>query len=95
LPKSDRSALISTPIDRRIEYRALCRRAAGCALRDRRRRLCRAAARRTLQRVDDLRRCADASSARHAGPDDFGYRMEFVQLVRAAKSAGAMARLDR
>ncbi len=29
------------------------------------------------------------------GEDDFGYRSEFVQLVRAAKSAGALARLER
>jgi len=29
------------------------------------------------------------------GEDGFGYRSEFVQLVRAAKSAGALARLDR
>jgi Ca-activated chloride channel family protein len=29
------------------------------------------------------------------GEDSFGYRSEFVQLVRAAKSAGALARLDR
>ena len=29
------------------------------------------------------------------GEDAFGYRTEFVQLVRAAKTASAMARLER
>jgi Ca-activated chloride channel homolog len=29
------------------------------------------------------------------GRDEFGYRMEMVNLVRAAKTAGAMARLDQ
>ncbi len=49
-----RSRLISTPIDARVRGRALRRRAARRALRRRRRRLRRAAARRPLQRVDDL-----------------------------------------
>jgi Ca-activated chloride channel family protein len=29
------------------------------------------------------------------GEDEFGYRSEFVQLVRAAKTASAMARLGQ
>ena len=30
-----------------------------------------------------------------AGPDEFGYRSEFVELVRAAKNARTMAQLER
>ena len=40
---------------------------------------------------DDVLRIADASR----GPDEFGYRSEFVGLVRAAKSARTMAQLER
>ena len=29
------------------------------------------------------------------GTDDFGYRMELVQMVRAAKTAGSMTKLER
>ena len=29
------------------------------------------------------------------GDDEFGYRTEFIQLVRAARTASAMARLER
>ena len=29
------------------------------------------------------------------GTDDFGYRMELVQMVRAAKTAASMAKLER
>lgn len=29
------------------------------------------------------------------GPDEFGYRAEFIQLVRAAQSARTMAQLNR
>lgn len=40
---------------------------------------------------DDVLRIASAAR----GQDDFGYRTEFVQLVRAARSAASMARLER
>ena len=39
---------------------------------------------------DDVLRIAAASR----GKDEFGYRSEFVQLVRAAKSARTLAKLD-
>ncbi len=42
-------------------------------------------------RYDDVLRIADAARGR----DPFGYRAEFVRLVRAAKTARAMATLDR
>ena len=34
-----------------------------------------------------------AAAAR--GKDEFGYRSEFVQMVRAAKNAGTLAKLER
>ena len=40
---------------------------------------------------DDVLRIANASR----GSDEFGYRSEFVELVRAAKSARTMAQLER
>ena len=40
---------------------------------------------------DDVLRVALAAR----GEDPFGYRAEFIQLVRAAKSARAMAALER
>ena len=40
---------------------------------------------------DDVLRIASASR----GPDEFGYRSEFVELVRAAKGARSMAQLER
>ena len=40
---------------------------------------------------DDVLRIANASR----GPDDFGYRSEFLELVRAAKNARTMAQLER
>jgi Ca-activated chloride channel family protein len=39
---------------------------------------------------DDVIRIATASR----GADNYGYRAEFIQLVRAAKTAAAMARLE-
>ena len=39
---------------------------------------------------DDVIRIAGAAK----GDDAFGYRSEFVQMVRAAKTASSMARLD-
>jgi len=40
---------------------------------------------------DDVLSMASASR----GPDEFGYRSEFLQMVRAAKSARTMAQLER
>jgi Ca-activated chloride channel family protein len=40
---------------------------------------------------DDVLRIANGSKGR----DEFGYRAEFVQMVRAAKAARTMAKLDR
>ena len=94
LPKSDRSALISTPIDRRVEYARFAdapqdaRFATGVAAFAE---LLRGGRYSGSMTYDDVLRIVGAAR----GTDDFGYRMEFVQLVRAAKSAGAMARLDR
>ena len=40
---------------------------------------------------DDVLRMASAAR----GPDESGYRTEFLELVRAAKSARSMAQLER
>jgi Ca-activated chloride channel family protein len=40
---------------------------------------------------DDVLRIALAAR----GKDEFGYRSEFIQLVRAAKSARSLAQLER
>ena len=40
---------------------------------------------------DDVLKIAAAAR----GKDEFGYRSEFVQLVRAAKNAGTLAKLER
>ena len=40
---------------------------------------------------DDVLRIASASR----GPDEFGYRSEFIQLVKAAESARSLAKLER
>ena len=42
-------------------------------------------------RYEDVARIAVAAK----GQDSFGYRAEFIQLVRAAKNARAMAALDQ
>jgi len=39
---------------------------------------------------DDVLRIANASKGR----DEFGYRSEFVQMVRSAKAARTLAKLD-
>jgi Ca-activated chloride channel family protein len=89
LPQSDTSTLISTPIDRTSEHARLedapadARFAAGVAafgeiLRG---------GRHTGQfSYDDV--LGPASGSR--GDDPFGYRAEFLQMVRAAKTASAM-----
>ena len=94
LPKSDTSRLITTPIDTRFEVRSF-----EAAPRDARFATAVAGFAELLRggrytgslSYDDVLRIASASR----GPDEFGYRSEFVELVRAAKSAQTMAQLER
>jgi Ca-activated chloride channel family protein len=89
LPKSDRSNLISTPINRAVEYRRFEE-----APRDARFATGVAAFAELLRGgkynggMDYDRVLAIVGGAR--GEDSFGYRSEFVELVRAAKSARSM-----
>jgi Ca-activated chloride channel family protein len=92
LPKSDVSRLISTPIDRRSEAASF-----AAAPQDARFAAAVAGFAEMLRggkysgtlTYDDVLRIA--TNAR--GRDEFGYRSEFVQLVRAAKGARTMANL--
>ena len=94
LPKSDTSRLISTPIDGRFEVRSF-----DAAPRDARfatavagfAELLRGGRYTGTLSYEDVLRIA--SGAR--GSDEYGYRSEFLSLVRAAKNARAMAQLDR
>ena len=94
LPKSDTSRLITTPIDRRFEARSF-----DAAPRDARfatavagfGELLRGGRHTGSLTYDDVLRIANASR----GTDEYGYRAEFVQLVRAAKSARSLAALER
>jgi len=92
LPKSDTSRLISTPIDQRSAYATFAaapqdaRFATGVAAFAE---LLRGGKYNGSMTYDDVLRIA--TNAR--GEDSFGYRSEFIQMVRAAKSAGAMASL--
>ena len=94
LPKSDRSELISTPIDRRVEVARFAdapqdaRFATGVAMFAE---LLRGGRYTGSTSLDDVLQIVTAAR----GDDSFGYRGEFVGMVRAAKTAGAMARLDR
>jgi Ca-activated chloride channel family protein len=89
LPKSDTSRLISTPIDRRVEVTrfadapADARFAAGVAAFAE---LLRGGRYTGSMSYDDV--LAIASGAR--GRDEFGYRAEFIQLVRAARAAPSL-----
>jgi len=93
LPKSDTSRLISTPINRAVEYTTF-----AAAPQDARFATSVAAFAELLRggkyngsmSWDDVLRIA--TTAR--GEDSFGYRSEFIQMVRAAKRAGAMASLE-
>jgi len=94
LPRSDNSRLISTPIDRRSEFARFeeapqdARFASAVAVfAD----LLRGGRYSGSLTYDDVLKIAIASR----GKDEFGYRSEFVQLVRAAKSAPALAQLER
>ena len=94
LPKSDTSRLISTPIDGRNEVRRF-----EDAPQDARFAISVAAFSELLRggkhsgsfTYDDVLKIALASR----GKDEFGYRNEFVQLVRAAKNARTLAQLER
>ena len=93
-PNSDRSQLISTPIDRTSEVRTFAQ-----APRDARfatgvasfAELLRGGRYSGEMNYDDVLQMVSAAR----GEDEFGYRTEFIQLVRAAKTASAMARLER
>ena len=103
LPKSDRSRLITTPIDRRSEVHSFAQ-----APRDARfavgvasfAELLRGGRYSGSMNYDDIMEIVVialfysveiVSNAR--GRDEFGYRTEFVQLVRAAKTSARLARL--
>jgi Ca-activated chloride channel family protein len=92
LPKSNVSRLISTPIDRRFEVARFenapqdARFAVGvAAFAD----MLRGGKYSASITYDDVLRIALAAK----GKDEFGYRSEFVQLVRAAKNARTLASL--
>lgn len=94
LPKSATSQLISTPINRMVEFARFAdapqdaRFAAGVASFAE---LLRGGRYNGSMTYEDVLKIV--SGAR--GRDDFGYRMELVNLIRAAKSAGAMAQLEQ
>jgi len=94
LPKSDTSRLISTPIDDRVAVGRFAdapqdaRFAVGVAAFAE---LLRGGKHSGSFTYDDVLTIALAARGR----DEFGYRNEFVQLVRAAKSASTLARLER
>lgn len=94
LPKSATSQLIATPINRMVEFARFedapqdARFAAGVASFAE---LLRGGRYNGSMTYDDVLRIVGGARGR----DDYGYRMELVNLVRAAKSAGALARLER
>ncbi len=94
LPKSDTSRLISTPIDRSVEYASFAaapqnaRFATGVAGFAE---LLKGGKYSGSLSYDDVLRIATGAR----GEDGYGYRSEFIQMVRAAKTAGAMATLNR
>jgi Ca-activated chloride channel family protein len=94
LPKSDVSRLISTPIDGRSEFGSFAaapqdaRFAVGVAAFAE---LLRGGKYNGSLSYDDVLRIVSAARGR----DEFGYRSEFIQLVRAAKSARTLAALER
>ena len=94
LPKSDVSRLISTPIDGRLAVQRFeeapqdARFAIGVAAFAE---LLRGGKYSGSLSYDDVLKIALAARGR----DEFGYRNEFVQMVRAAKSAHSLAALER
>jgi Ca-activated chloride channel family protein len=94
LPRSSTSRLIATPIDRAHEYGSFAgapqdarfaAAVAGFA------ELLRGGKYSGALSYDDVLKIAAAAR----GKDEFGYRSEFVQIVRAAKNAGTLAKLER
>jgi len=93
LPKSDTSALISTPINKAVEFARF-----EDAPQDARFATSVAAFAELLRGgkysgslgYDDVLKIATGAR----GEDGFGYRSEFIQMVRAAKTANSMARMD-
>ena len=90
LPKSDTSLLLSTPIDRRVQFARFedapqdarfATAVVGFA------ELLRGGRYNGAFSYDDVLRMASAAR----GNDEFGYRTEFIQLVRAARTANAIA----
>lgn len=94
LPRSDRSVLISTPVDRGSEHDRFedapldARFATSVAAFGE---ILRGGKHTGRFDYDDVLRIASAAR----GDDPYGYRSEFLQLVRAAKTAGAMQPLRR
>ncbi len=94
LPRADTSRLIATPINRASEVASFeaapldARFATGVAAFAE---LLRGGRYSGSMTYDDVLKIA--TSAR--GGDEFGYRSEFAQMVRAARTASSMARLDR
>ena len=94
LPRSDTSLLLSTPIDRSVQFARF-----GDAPQDARFAAAVAAFAELLRggryngtlSYDDVLRMA--SEAR--GADGFGYRAEFIQMVRAARTASGLPALGR
>ena len=94
LPKSNVSSLIETPIDKRSEFARFedaptdARFAIGVAAFAE---LLRGGKYSGSLSYDDVLKIALSSR----GKDEFGYRSEFTQLVRAARSARTLAQLDQ
>ena len=94
LPKSDTSRLITTPIARSLEAKSF-----ASAPRDARfatavagfAELLRGGRHNGAFSYDDVLAIATASR----GPDEYGYRSEFLELVRSAKRARSLAQLER
>jgi Ca-activated chloride channel family protein len=94
LPKSDTSQLITTPITRNLEFASF-----DAAPRDARfatavagfAQLLRGGRHTGSLSYDDV--LSIASAAR--GPDEYGYRSEFLQLVRNARGARSLAALGQ
>jgi Ca-activated chloride channel homolog len=93
-PNSDRSQLITTPIDRTSEVRSFnqaprdARFATGVASFAE---LLRGGRYSGSMTYDDVLQIVSATR----GEDEFGYRSEFIEMVRAAKTAATMARLGQ
>jgi Ca-activated chloride channel homolog len=94
LPNSDTSKLITTPIDRRTfvaTFEAAPRDARFAAAVAGFAELLRGGRYTGKLSYDDVLTIAGAAR----GPDEYGYRSEFLQMVRAAKGARSMAALER